>query len=338
MTLEELEAQVQQLLVTDTETLITQSRPGGTERYDEARSQIEEFKQAMRRFDSSAMRLLPHARLQRVIQVAERILGQINRLREPPSHIGGGQVFRRLDVKYFTQQHYEANTTSYKEDQETLWSFIVESLVLKQADSVSGSSDFEKRVHDLSDLLDTAKGVKEKLDGVLTTAQQDLGKVGVGKHSQSFEGQAKEYERQANFWLGWSIKLIVVNAILIVTVLAIVLLAMKGSSVEVADRIEVGIFGAVLVSLVSFAIVLCVRNYFAAKHNEIVNRHKANCLGTYDTFIDSADPDRKAAVLLQATQTIFSHQRSGYLSKEAEVSSPNPIIEVVRHMPAAKGD
>ena len=90
-------------------------------------------------------------------------------------------------------------------------------------------------------------------------------------------------------------------------------------------------------SLFSYAIVLCVKNYFAEKHNQAVNKHKANCLGTYKTFIDSADDERKQAILLNANQVIFSHQNSGYLAKDTEAQNPSPLIEIVKGISKTTG-
>lgn len=106
---------------------------------------------------------------------------------------------------------------------------------------------------------------------------------------------------------------------------------------DLTNKIEAGILTAILISFISYGIVQSVRNFFAEKHNEQINQHKANCLGTYNTFINAADEESKSAILHYATQTIFSHQNTGFLSKEGPTQNPNPIFEVIKNMPKTGG-
>ena len=70
-------------------------------------------------------------------------------------------------------------------------------------------------------------------------------------------------------------------------------------------------------------------------HNNIINLHKANCLSTYFTFIDSADDNTRQAILQYATQTIYSHQPTGYSGRGSDgTSNPNPIVEIVKNVAA----
>jgi len=66
---------------------------------------------------------------------------------------------------------------------------------------------------------------------------------------------------------------------------------------------------ALTYSVISFLLVSAVRNYRASKHNELVNRHRANALGTYHTLKGSVSDD----LLLQAAVgAIFSSQETGF--------------------------
>jgi hypothetical protein len=98
---------------------------------------------------------------------------------------------------------------------------------------------------------------------------------------------------------------------------------------ENTSKIELGILSGLLISLVSYLIVQCVKSYFAEKHNQVVNQHKANCLGSYNTFIDTATEGVKDWVLQYTTQTIFSSFDPGFLSKEL-MQSPSPILEMLK--------
>lgn len=78
---------------------------------------------------------------------------------------------------------------------------------------------------------------------------------------------------------------------------------------------------------------ICIKNYRAAKHNEIVNRHRQYALDTFKVFVQSADGDKgiKDAVLMEVTRTIFGNVSTGYSSSDGDTESPSKIIEVVKH-------
>jgi len=67
-------------------------------------------------------------------------------------------------------------------------------------------------------------------------------------------------------------------------------------------------------------------------HNFVVNKHRQNALSTFQAFSEATinDPDTKNAILLQATQCIFSPQPSGFINKENEQENSNKIIEIFK--------
>ena len=75
------------------------------------------------------------------------------------------------------------------------------------------------------------------------------------------------------------------------------------------------------------------RVYKAHRHNYVINKHRQNALRTFEAFVKAAkDEQTKSAVLLQATQCIFSPQPTGYLTHEAEPSGSPQILEIIRSM------
>ena len=81
---------------------------------------------------------------------------------------------------------------------------------------------------------------------------------------------------------------------------------------------------------VLLATVWCGKTYRAYRHNAVVNRHRQNALATFQTFAKAAvDQATKDAVLLQATQCIFSQQPTGYIQTEPEPTAL-PISEMMR--------
>jgi hypothetical protein len=80
-----------------------------------------------------------------------------------------------------------------------------------------------------------------------------------------------------------------------------------------------------------------VRNYAASRHNLVVNRHRQNALSSFETFVKGAgDQQTKDAVLLQATQSIFVPQDSGFIRGESTPQPGSQIIEILRGIGGGK--
>ncbi len=85
-----------------------------------------------------------------------------------------------------------------------------------------------------------------------------------------------------------------------------------------------------LYSMQIYAIIFCVKNYNAQMHNNIINTHKSNALKSTLSLLNTARSDEgNDKLLVQATQAIFSHQQTGYSSKESEQASPNLVTNVI---------
>jgi hypothetical protein len=91
---------------------------------------------------------------------------------------------------------------------------------------------------------------------------------------------------------------------------------------------------AITITVLLTGLIFSLRNYAAASHNRVVNKHRQTALSTFEVFVlSTADEQTKNAVLLQATQAIFSPQPSGYLKSENEVSQVpqvSLIADIVR--------
>jgi hypothetical protein len=87
----------------------------------------------------------------------------------------------------------------------------------------------------------------------------------------------------------------------------------------------------ILITLLSTALIFCIRNFSAMMHNLIVNRHRQTSLTTFEIFVPgTSDPVTKNSVLMQSTQAIFAPQPSGYLKTDQEMPQMNQVTEIVR--------
>lgn len=85
------------------------------------------------------------------------------------------------------------------------------------------------------------------------------------------------------------------------------------------------------VTLLLTLFVFCLKNYSALSHNYIVNRHRATALSTFQTFVTGGrDEQIKSAILLQASQAIFSPQPSAFLKGDSDSPQITPVYEIAK--------
>jgi len=210
--------------------------------------------------------------------------------------------------------------------------------------SVRKGTDFAKLERDGRETLELQRKIikdmetksKQMLDDMETTlgkVRQAAAEVGVAQHSVHFMKQSEHHRKSSKVWL------VATGIIGIVTILfAWFSLHYVTSTDSTYQIIRFTLSRILIISILSYALVWSGKNYSAHKHNEVINKHRQNALSTFETFVKATDdPETKSAVLLQATRSIFTPQKSGYLSKDSEPTSPNQFIEILRQIvPSAK--
>lgn len=177
----------------------------------------------------------------------------------------------------------------------------------------------------------TIQATKESLDKSLqqiSAAQKDAdrmmqaikdasGKSTVSIHTDLFESQSQEHLTASNGWLKLFVLCTIGGLVLIWLFFIGPLKPQIDSGVIVAEAIYNVTSRLLFFSIISFAIYWAARNYFSHRHNYIVNKHRQNALATFQTFVNApVDAQIKDTVLLQAAQTIFSAQQTGYVENE----------------------
>jgi hypothetical protein len=178
------------------------------------------------------------------------------------------------------------------------------------------------------------KGVAE-IQGALEQVRRAAAEAGVAQHAIHFRNEASGYEKEARTWM------VVGGLFAVATILFAVFglgsdLAKLGETATTARVIQVIASRLVVLSVLTFGLAWAARNYSASRHNLVVNRHRQNALSTFETFVKAAsDVQTKDAVLIQATQSIFCSQPSGFVKADAEAGG-SQIVEVVRNMTGTK--
>lgn len=168
--------------------------------------------------------------------------------------------------------------------------------------------------------------IKEALS-TLSSVQDQAKTVSAATHVRHFEGAAKGYEKAKNRWLWafcWTVGGATASAFAWVLATGPAPPYFEGMVEAMASRLFV--FG-----ILGYLVMWTARGYRAAAHNQIVNEHRRDALGTFETFVKGTSDDlTKNAVLLQATHCIFSHRPSGFGQQESDAASPI-------HLPAFAG-
>jgi len=190
--------------------------------------------------------------------------------------------------------------------------------ILKQMTSVS--QQLEEK------LKESVKNADEVLDAVRKVASE----AGVSQHAIHFKTEADNFEKSAKPWLVWTV--ILASA----TALIGLVLAIKGiywlPTLTASQGVQLAIPKIFLFSILLSATIWCGKTYRSSRHNAVVNRHRQNALATFEAFVKATtDQPTKNAVLIQATQCIFSPQQTGYIQAEPEVAVPQ-VLELVRNI------
>ncbi len=171
----------------------------------------------------------------------------------------------------------------------------------------------------------------------LAEVQRAAAEVGVAQHAIHFKQEAHGHSRARWKWL------------VATTVLAIAILSYGGFNVyyymthtldiPTAQLVQLSIAKLVVFGGLYFALIWAGRMYRAESHNWVINQHRQNALSTFETFVKAASDDQtKSAVLLQATQSIFSHQPSGFSQHEQDAVQSPQVLEIIRNMMPGRSD
>jgi hypothetical protein len=177
-------------------------------------------------------------------------------------------------------------------------------------------------------LQEETRGVIMQSREALEAAKAAALQAGIAAQGEEFRVAMRSYGREAKLW-AWGA--LACAALILVGGFALLILKneppLAGESWTVAANL--GYFGVriLIVSVVSFVMVVCVRNYRGAKHNEVMNAHRARALATFRQFTTGADAKVAQTVTLQAAEAVFAVQPSGF-GEQGSVGSTH-VAELV---------
>jgi len=183
--------------------------------------------------------------------------------------------------------------------------------------------------------LEKQKQITSEMESVLQKVRQAAAEVGVAQHATHFKDEAVEHNEKSKKWLYSTIAMAIFTIVWGFLAIFIIKASDNASNAQI---LQFTIGKLIVLSSLYYALVWSAKNYNAHRHNYVINKHRQNCLNTFETFVKATgnDAETKNAVLLQATQSIFSSQPSGYVHKDSEAESPNKFIEIMRSVKVPK--
>lgn len=215
---------------------------------------------------------------------------------------------------------------------------VMNPLLLPLAFTATQATDYAKIEREAKGYHATMKAEAEELEGFIKEAHADAAKAlaavkeqaaeaGVSTNAQIFLGEAEKHRTQASAWLKGTI---VTASITLVVAVAFLVAAFIYHPADLPATIQYLVAKLFVLSTLFFAVFWCSRQYRSQKHNETLNKHRANALMTFRAFVEgTADERVKDAILLQAAQAAFVARPTGFDTPDQEPSTINPVVEIL---------
>lgn len=215
---------------------------------------------------------------------------------------------------------------------------IMEPLTVPLAFTATQATDYAKIEREAkgyhTNMREEADNFKKMLESYKVDAENALQAVkdqaaeaGVATNAQIFLTDAGNHGLTAKKWLNatiWS------SGVTLLVAIIFVIISFNYKLENTATAIQYVVSKLILLSTLSFGIFWCAKNYKSSKHNETLNKHRANALMTFRAFVEgSGDQQIKEAILLQAAQAAFVNRPTGYESQEKESQAINPVVEIL---------
>lgn len=183
----------------------------------------------------------------------------------------------------------------------------------------------KKIVAGAKEYVETRKG---EIDKIVLATKEAAATTGVAHFTAQFKEESELMATRAKWWLGWTIALVVLT----VTAAGIFYYLSADVALQGYQLTQLIITKVVILLILFSATVWTGRIYKALKHQESVNKHRANSLKTFQAFVQATNDElTRDAVLIEATRAIFGITNSGYLESQQEDHTPSTqIIEMIK--------
>ena len=168
---------------------------------------------------------------------------------------------------------------------------------------------------------------KKSSEAILESMRKASAEAGVSQEAIHYSEAQKNHSKMAEQWYSTLRWLLISLIIFVIITGCFLILKHKSNAIPTLGYLEITIL--IVISLWIYAINFCNKNYYAEKHNEIINANKARTLTSFSSFVEaSKDENIKNQVLLHASASAFSNPPTGF-GKNQSVPLP-PILELTK--------
>ena len=169
---------------------------------------------------------------------------------------------------------------------------------------------------------------REDMDVALKAVRKTAEEQGVSQQAIYFKNASDEHQSASFRWLIATGVLTVTLALYAVATLFLHKWSFLAPT-NVYETAQLAVSKVLVFVTLSFVLLLSAKNYFANRHNSVVNRHRQNALVTYRALVESADEKtNRDVVLTKAAECIFSAQPTAFSKFEGTEGGSVSLINV----------
>ena len=160
---------------------------------------------------------------------------------------------------------------------------------------------------------------QKKVEDIVQIARNTTANSGVQRFTPEFD---KEAERQSDLSINWLIATAILAASTIGVALGFYLSPATLLEANSWNTLHIILSKAAVIAVLFTGTIWCGRIYRALVHQAAVNRHRALSLKTFQTFVEGTkDGQVRDAVLMAATNTVFSNVPTGFVESSGDQDS-----------------
>src|ERR1051325_9403398 len=333
------------------ESLVRPEKAGGFE-FESSRRLFENIQTFYREATSGRISMVPAAVLTSMSERAQNVIQAFSQIKEfnfrasDPNQLSqnviGNLARQWVDAYNYSASHVAiARIASGAVDQQLEVIRKTSELLADEAKKASGENAARKAALDEMVKTQTTK-IDEIINGIREAAKFEAGTA----QTKAFDEEAKEALKASRWWMAGTIlsaaaSLIFIWAVFLKNLHPAVTAPNPATAAQsatnqptatsatpattteslesktiTASLLQQTIARILIVTVLYSVLVWCARNYFAARHNFTVNRHRRNAMNTFRAFVDGTkDLATQDFILRQAAACAFAPQQSGYLKE-----------------------
>lgn len=152
--------------------------------------------------------------------------------------------------------------------------------------------------------------------------------AGISQHATHYSDEAIKLYASSRVWF-----LLTALSATITIAMAVYFLKNPPMLENKLDAAYIFFSKALLISITYSATIWCSKIYKTIKHQETLSTHRANCLKTFSSLINSAfDETSKSLILIEASKTIFTASQTGFIDEnQAPLTDGAKTLEIIRN-------